>query len=54
MNWIKDLAELQDASKGDVMGFVDSVKEISSLRAGIYVFTPNGAVQELPKRFRTY
>ena len=48
MNWIKDLVELQDASNGDAMGFVDSVKEdIFSER--IYVFTPNGAVQELPK-----
>ena len=44
MNWIKDLVELQDASNGDAMGFVDSVKEdIFSER--IYVFTPNGAVQ---------
>ena len=48
MNWIKDLVELQDASNGDAKGFVDSVKEdIFSER--IYVFTPNGAVQELPK-----
>ncbi|MFR2166034.1 MAG: GTP pyrophosphokinase, partial [Streptococcus salivarius] len=27
MNWIKDLVDLQDASNGDAMGFVDSVKE---------------------------
>ncbi|MBM7642294.1 RelA/SpoT family protein [Streptococcus loxodontisalivarius] len=48
MNWIKDLVELQDASDGDAMNFVDSVKEdIFSER--IYVFTPTGAVQELPK-----
>ncbi|MGT2713512.1 RelA/SpoT family protein [Streptococcus pluranimalium] len=48
MNWIKDLVELQDASNGDAVDFVDSVKEdIFSER--IYVFTPTGAVQELPK-----
>jgi len=48
MNWIKDLVELQDASNGDAKGFVDSVKEdIFSER--IYVFTPKGDVQELPK-----
>ncbi len=48
MNWIKDLVELQDSSNGSAKAFVDSVKEdIFSER--IYVFTPNGAVQELPK-----
>lgn len=48
MNWIKELVELQDASNGDAVDFVDSVKEdIFSER--IYVFTPTGAVQELPK-----
>lgn len=48
MNWIKDLVELQDSSDGSAKAFVDSVKEdIFSER--IYVFTPNGAVQELPK-----
>ena len=48
MNWIKDLVELQDAQMVMLLGFVDSVKEdIFSER--IYVFTPNGAVQELPK-----
>ncbi|MQB64480.1 GTP pyrophosphokinase, partial [Lactobacillus reuteri] len=48
MNWIKDLVELQDASNGDAKEFVDSVKEdIFSER--IYVFTPKGDVQELPK-----
>ena len=37
-----------DVYKRQAMGFVDSVKEdIFSER--IYVFTPNGAVQELPK-----
>lgn len=48
MSWIKELVELQDASNGDAIDFVDSVKEdIFSER--IYVFTPTGAVQELPK-----
>ncbi|MGT2829814.1 bifunctional (p)ppGpp synthetase/guanosine-3',5'-bis(diphosphate) 3'-pyrophosphohydrolase [Streptococcus hillyeri] len=48
MNWIKELVELQDSSNGSAKAFVDSVKEdIFSER--IYVFTPNGAVQELPK-----
>ncbi|EHJ52028.1 RelA/SpoT family protein [Streptococcus macacae] len=48
MNWIQELIELQDASNGDAIDFVDSVKEdIFSER--IYVFTPNGAVQELPR-----
>lgn len=48
MNWIKDLVELQDSSNGSAKDFVDSVKEdIFSER--IYVFTPSGAVQELPK-----
>ena len=48
MNWIKELVELQDASNGDAVDFVDSVKQdIFSER--IYVFTPTGAVQELPK-----
>ena len=47
-DWIKELVELQDASNGDAVDFVDSVKEdIFSER--IYVFTPTGAVQELPK-----
>lgn len=48
MSWIKELVELQDASNGDAVDFVDSVKQdIFSER--IYVFTPTGAVQELPK-----
>lgn len=47
MNWIKELVELQDSSDGSAKAFVDSVKEdIFSER--IYVFTPTGAVQELP------
>ncbi|MGT2959991.1 RelA/SpoT family protein [Streptococcus caballi] len=48
MNWIKELVELQNESNGDAQDFVDSVKEdIFSER--IYVFTPTGAVKELPK-----
>lgn len=48
MSWIKELVELQEASNGDAIDFVDSVKQdIFSER--IYVFTPTGAVQELPK-----
>ncbi|WP_373760762.1 RelA/SpoT family protein [Streptococcus ferus] len=48
MNWIKELVELQDASGGNAVDFVDSVKE-DIFAERIYVFTPNGAVQELPK-----
>jgi GTP pyrophosphokinase len=48
MNWIKELVELQDASNGNAVDFVDSVKE-DIFAERIYVFTPNGAVQELPK-----
>ena len=48
MGWLKELADLQDASHGDAKEFVDSVKEdIFSER--VYVFTPTGDVQELPK-----
>lgn len=47
MNWIKELVELQDASS-DAQDFVDSVKE-DIFAERIYVFTPTGAVQELPK-----
>ncbi|MGT2930063.1 RelA/SpoT family protein [Streptococcus dentasini] len=48
MNWIQDLVELQAGSNGDAQEFVDSVKEdIFSER--IYVFTPSGDVQELPR-----
>ncbi|TWT10335.1 bifunctional (p)ppGpp synthetase/guanosine-3',5'-bis(diphosphate) 3'-pyrophosphohydrolase [Streptococcus sp. sy004] len=48
MNWIKELVELQDDSSGDAREFVDSVKE-DIFTERIYVFTPTGAVQELPK-----
>ncbi|MEX2784506.1 bifunctional (p)ppGpp synthetase/guanosine-3',5'-bis(diphosphate) 3'-pyrophosphohydrolase [Streptococcus sp. H49] len=48
MNWIKELVELQDASNGDAKEFVDSVKE-DIFTERIYVFTPTGAVKELPK-----
>ncbi len=48
MEWIRELADLQDASHGDAQEFVDAVKEdIFSER--VYVFTPNGEVCELPK-----
>ena len=48
MNWIKELVELQANSGGDAKEFVDSVKE-DIFTERIYVFTPTGAVQELPK-----
>ncbi|MFC3932624.1 RelA/SpoT family protein [Streptococcus dentapri] len=48
MNWIQDLVELQVGSNGDAKEFVDSVKE-DIFSARIYVFTPSGDVQELPK-----
>ncbi|MFV0960715.1 TGS domain-containing protein, partial [Klebsiella pneumoniae] len=47
MGWIQELVELQDESK-DAKDFVDSVKE-DIFTERIYVFTPNGAVQELPR-----
>ena len=46
--WIKELVELQADSGGDAKEFVDSVKE-DIFTERIYVFTPTGAVQELPK-----
>ncbi|MGT2865470.1 RelA/SpoT family protein [Streptococcus fryi] len=48
MDWIKEMIELQADSGGDAQEFVDSVKE-DLFAERIYVFTPNGAVQELPK-----
>lgn len=48
MNWIQDLVELQAGSNGDAQEFVDSVKE-DIFSARIYVFTPSGDVQELPR-----
>lgn len=48
MNWIQDLVELQAGSNGDAQEFVDSVKE-DLFSERIYVFTPSGDVQELPK-----
>ncbi|MCS4488490.1 RelA/SpoT family protein [Streptococcus sciuri] len=48
MNWIKELVELQADSGGDAKEFVDSVKE-DIFTERIYVFTPTGAVQELPR-----
>lgn len=47
MEWLKELVELQDQSNGDAKEFVDSVRE-DILTERIYVFTPTGAVQELP------
>lgn len=47
INWIKQLSEFQSQAN-DAKEFVDFVKEdIFSER--IYVYTPNGAVRELPK-----
>ncbi|MFA9492973.1 bifunctional (p)ppGpp synthetase/guanosine-3',5'-bis(diphosphate) 3'-pyrophosphohydrolase [Streptococcus sp. E17BB] len=47
INWIKQLSEFQSQAS-DAKEFVDFVKEdIFSER--IYVYTPNGAVRELPK-----
>ena len=51
MNWIKEMMELQDQS-GDAKEFVENVKE-DILAEEIYVFTPDGTVRSLPKRFRT-
>ncbi|MFC3927514.1 RelA/SpoT family protein [Streptococcus caprae] len=47
LDWIKEMVELQDAAN-DAKTFVDSVKE-DIFTERIYVFTPNGAVQELPR-----
>jgi GTP pyrophosphokinase len=47
LNWIHELVELQDASSGNAEEFVKSVQE-DILAEKIYVFTPEGQVQELP------
>jgi GTP pyrophosphokinase len=47
LDWLHELQELQDASNGDAEEFVKSVQE-DILSEKIYVFTPTGAVQELP------
>lgn len=47
IDWIKEMLELQSAS-GDAQEFVDSVKE-DFFTERIYVSTPNGDIQELPK-----
>ena len=46
LNWIHELVELQDESN-DAQDFVKAVQE-DILSEKIYVFTPAGAVQELP------
>ncbi|MDN6030104.1 MAG: bifunctional (p)ppGpp synthetase/guanosine-3',5'-bis(diphosphate) 3'-pyrophosphohydrolase [Lactococcus plantarum] len=46
LNWIHELVELQDESN-DAQDFVKAVQE-DILSEKIYVFTPTGAVQELP------
>ncbi|GFH43385.1 GTP pyrophosphokinase [Lactococcus hodotermopsidis] len=46
LNWINEIVELQDESK-NAQEFVTAVQE-DILSEKIYVFTPNGAVQELP------
>ncbi|MGQ7371760.1 RelA/SpoT family protein [Streptococcus sp. P25B114] len=47
LRWINNLIELQEGA-GDAQSFVDSVKE-DIFTERIYVFTPDGAVRELPK-----
>lgn len=47
LKWITNLLELQ-ADSGDAQSFMDSVKE-DIFTERIYVFTPDGAVRELPK-----
>lgn len=47
LRWINNLIELQ-AEAGDAKAFVDSVKD-DIFTERIYVFTPDGAVRELPK-----
>lgn len=48
LRWINNLIELQEGAGGDAQTFVDSVKE-DIFTERIYVFTPDGAVRELPK-----
>lgn len=47
LRWINNLIELQEGA-GDAQSFVDSVKD-DIFTERIYVFTPDGAVRELPK-----
>lgn len=47
LHWINELVELGDSSGDDAQAFVKSVQE-DILAKKIYVFTPDGAVQELP------
>ncbi|HFU1090883.1 bifunctional (p)ppGpp synthetase/guanosine-3',5'-bis(diphosphate) 3'-pyrophosphohydrolase [Streptococcus suis] len=48
LRWINNLIELQEGAGGDAQTFVDSVKD-DIFTERIYVFTPDGAVRELPK-----
>ena len=47
LRWMSKLIELQEGA-GDAQSFVDSVKD-DIFGERIYVFTPDGAVRELPK-----
>ena len=47
LNWINELVELQEQSGDSAEEFVKAVQE-DILGDKIYVFTPTGAVQELP------
>ncbi|WP_161945813.1 bifunctional (p)ppGpp synthetase/guanosine-3',5'-bis(diphosphate) 3'-pyrophosphohydrolase, partial [Streptococcus suis] len=47
LRWINNLIELQEGA-GDAQTFVNSVKD-DIFTERIYVFTPDGAVRELPK-----
>jgi GTP pyrophosphokinase len=47
LNWIQELVDLQENSGGDAENFVHAVQE-DILADKIYVFAPDGAVQELP------
>jgi GTP pyrophosphokinase len=48
LGWVQELEELQEISGGNAEEFVRSVQD-DILGRKIYVFTPAGAVQELPK-----
>ncbi|GAB2025976.1 RelA/SpoT family protein [Lactovum odontotermitis] len=48
LGWVQELEELQEISGGNAEEFVRSVQD-DILGQKIYVFTPAGAVQELPK-----
>lgn len=48
LNWVHELVEIQETSGGSAEEFVQAVHD-DILSKKIYVFTPQGAVQELPK-----